>query len=393
MVTVLIRKTWCHSKTRISTNSYKFLNLMPKPFNSIFMRLSNISLLLMIMLSSCKGDPEKKQNQALEEANTKKRIQLVENAAEKKVDVLIDGKLFTSYRYPENIKKPVLYPLITPKGTKITRKFPLEPSVGERVDHPHHVGVWFNYGDVNGFDFWNNSDSIKVEDRGDYGTIFHRTIKSIEGGDAEAKLQVTMDWVAPDGRVLLNENTTFVFRGEGDVYSIERITELTAANETVSFKDNKEGVLGIRVTREMELPSDKPDIFTDANGIPTKVAKLDNEGVNGNYSNAEGIEGLDTWGKRSNWNNLSSHIGDEEISLVILDHKSNVGYPTYWHSRGYGLFAANPLGQAVFSDGKETLNFKLEKGESTVFKHRILVASKALDKVAIDSEFEAFSKD
>jgi len=215
----------------------------------------------------------------------------------------------------------------------------------------------------------------------------------MEEGDEEAHLKVTMDWLAPDGKVLLNENTTFVFQGKDNVYSVDRITELTAPNKAVAFNDNKEGVLGIRLTRELEHPSDKPDIFTDANGIPTKIPALNNEGVNGNYINAEGVEGTDTWAKRSKWVNLRSNIGDEQISLVILDHKSNVGYPTYWHSRGYGLFAANPLGQAVFSDGKETLNFKLEKGESNTFKHRILVASTKLDKVALDAEFEAFSKD
>ena len=45
----------------------------------------------------------------------------------------------------------------------VTRGFPLEPRPGERVDHPHHVGLWFNHGDVNGVDFWNNSESLRPE--------------------------------------------------------------------------------------------------------------------------------------------------------------------------------------------------------------------------------------
>ncbi|HET8737889.1 MAG TPA: PmoA family protein [Pricia sp.] len=346
---------------------------------------------LLAFLFSCKGEPKKESATAGSEEASEKRIQLVGNESENKVDVLIDGQLFTSYRYPENIKKPVLYPLVTPDGTKITRKFPLEPSEGERVDHPHHVGVWFNYGDVNGLDFWNNSDSIKTEDRDKYGTIVHKAIKSTADGDDEAKLEVAMEWIAPDGDVLLNENTTFIFRGRGDIYSIDRITELSAPNEDVRFKDNKEGVLGIRVTRQLEHPSDEPDIFTDAEGNPTKVAVLNNEGVNGNYINAEGIEGTDTWGKRSDWVNLRSRIGDEQISLVILDHPSNIGYPTYWHTRGYGLFAANPLGQAVFSEGAETLDFELKKGESATFKHRIVVASDSLASGEVNKIFEDFS--
>jgi hypothetical protein len=348
-------------------------------------------VMAIITLASCKPKSTEAKVEEISNEMKSNKVELVRKDAQRKVDVLIDGKLFTSYVYPTNIKKPVLYPLITPNGTKITRKFPLDPSVGERVDHPHHVGVWFNFGDVNGLDFWNNSDSIKVEKRAHYGTIKHQTINEVKSGDSEGSLKVTMEWQAPDGTILLEENTTFIFRG-GSEYSIDRITTLTAQNEDVNFKDNKEGVLGIRVTRALEHPSDKPDIFTDANGIPTGVPVLNNDGVNGNYINSEGIEGLDTWGIRSNWINLRSSIGEENISLAILDHSANPGYPTYWHSRGYGLFAANPLGQEVFSKGKEKLNLQLKKGESVTFKHRIVVASSELSKADLDANFIQFSK-
>lgn len=340
---------------------------------------------ILFSMSSCSATSEDSTE------TQKERIELVRVDDEKKVDVLIDGKLFTSYIYPNTIKKPVLYPIITPNGTKITRKFPLEPSVGERVDHPHHVGLWFNYGDVNGLDFWNNSDSIDASKREHYGTIVHKEIKSSSNGDDKAELAVVMDWEAPDGKVLLKENTTFVFSGNGNQYAVDRITTLTAETEDVAFKDNKEGMIGIRTTRALEHPADKPDVFTDANGISTGVKVLNNEGVNGLYHNAEGVEGTDTWGLRSNWMNLSSTIGDEKISLAILDHKDNVGYPTYWHARGYGLFAANPLGQEVFSEGKESLNFKLAKGESVTFKYRVIVASEDLNKETLDKKFVEFS--
>ncbi|MFD2607666.1 PmoA family protein [Euzebyella marina] len=351
---------------------------------------SLLGLGLSVLFFSCKGETKKEETAMPQE--TEKRIQLVANEGDRRVDVTIDGELFTSYQYPQNIKKPVLYPLVTPNGTKITRKFPLEPSTGERVDHPHHVGVWFNYGDVNGLDFWNNSDSIKVEQRDKYGTILHKSIDAVEDGDEQGSLKVSMDWQAPDGTVLLKENTTFVFRGKDSVYCIDRITTLTAQNEDVLFKDNKEGMLGIRVTRALELPSDEPVVFTDANGNPTPVAVLNNEGVNGNYVSAEGVEGLDTWGKRSKWVDLYSNIGEEKIALAIMDHKENVGYPTYWHSRGYGLFAANPLGQEVFSNGKEKLNFELKKGESTTFKHRIVVANGDVSASDLNTIYDDFVK-
>jgi hypothetical protein len=72
---------------------------------------------------------------------------------------------------------------------------------------------------------------------------------------------------------------------------------------------------------------------------------------------------------------LTGEIGQEKIALAILDHPKNPGYPTYWHARGYGLFAANTLGQKVFSEGKQTLNFTLGPGQSATFRYRVLIIS------------------
>src|SRR5580700_3357168 len=104
-------------------------------------------------------------------AGAAKGVQVVADEANRRVDITIDGKPFTSYIWPTSLKKPVLYPLITEEGVTVTRGYPLEPRPNERVDHPHHAGLWFNYGDVNGFDFWNNSDAIKAEDRAKMGSI------------------------------------------------------------------------------------------------------------------------------------------------------------------------------------------------------------------------------
>src|ERR1700674_2437644 len=112
-----------------------------------------------------------------------KGVRLVKNEALHRVDVLVDGQPFTSYVWPESLTKPVLYPLRTSQGTVITRGFPLEPRPGERVDHPHHAGLWFNYGDVNGVDFWNNSSALSPEERRKMGTIVQRRITRATGGN------------------------------------------------------------------------------------------------------------------------------------------------------------------------------------------------------------------
>jgi hypothetical protein len=310
----------------------------------------------------------------------------------RRVDVTIGGKPFSSYIWPERLAKPVLYPIRTARGTLVTRGFPMDPRPGERVDHPHHVGLWFNYGDVSGVDFWNNSDALPKEQQAKMGRIVHRAVASTKSGAGKGELEVDADWIMPDGSVALHEHTRFVFRADGDARSIERVTRLEAGDKPVSFPDNKEGVLGMRVTRALEAPADKPEVFTDASGKPTTVAALDNAGVNGSYTSSEGLAGDKVWGTRGRWCALSGKVEGEDVVLLMLDHPKNPGYPTYWHARGYGLFAANPLGQAALSNGKETLNFFLPPKASVTFRHRLVLLPGPFSKERAEREASAFAQ-
>jgi len=327
---------------------------------------------------------------AARQNSSAERIRVIPNEAERRVDILIDGQPFTSYVWPEKLAKPVLYPLRTAKGTIVTRGFPLEPRPRERVDHPHHAGLWFNYGNVNGFDFWNNSEAIKPEDAPKMGNIRHRAITLAKSGAEQGELEIEADWIAGKQQLILKERTRFVFRGAADFRSIDRITTLQALSEKVVFPDDKEGVLGMRVARALEAPSDKPEVFTDATGRPTSVAKLDNAGVNGVYLTSEGKKGEAAWGTRGRWCNLSGQLGDEPVTITILDHPANPGFPTYWHARGYGLFAANPLGQKIFTNNKQELNFTLAPNQSITFRYRILISSALLTPEQTESAYGDF---
>ena len=346
-------------------------------------------LALSAALMSC-GSPQSGQSQS----DLTGRFSFVEHPADNRIDVLLDGQPYTSYCYADSLKKAVLFPLRTKGDHFVTRGWPVQPRANERTDHPHHVGVWFNYGDVNGLDFWNNSTAIPAEKRMGYGSIHHAAVNATESNGDTGVLNVTKYWQGPQGDSLLREDTRYIFRVEADSNtSIELDVQLTALKD-VSLKDNKEGVLGIRVARELEHPSDEPAKFTDANGIVTEVAKADNAGVTGHYVSSEGMEGDDVWGTRGKWVTLNGTIEGEDVSLVILDHPGNPGYPTYWHARGYGLFAANPLGQKELSGGKEELNFKLDRGASTQFRYKILLhAGGQLDAAAVNSRFSAFAEE
>ena len=313
------------------------------------------------------------------------------NESGKRVDVSIDGKPFTSYIWPSTLKKPVLYPIRTAKGTLVTRGFPLDPRPGERVDHPHHVGLWLNHGNVNGLDFWNNSDAIKAADAPKMGTIYHRRVVEAKGGADHGTLTVEMAWMAPDNTQLLKEMTTFTFRGGADSRTIDRVTTLTALDQQVVFKDSKEAFIGMRVTRALEQPADKPETFTDASGKATAVPVMDNTGVTGKYVSSEGKEGDAVWSTRGKWTLLGGSINGEPVTLAILDHPSNPGYPTHWHARGYGLFAANPLGDKELNESK-SFDFTLQPGQSVTFRYRILVLSAAPSRERIERESNAFAQ-
>jgi methane monooxygenase PmoA-like len=319
------------------------------------------------------------------------RIQITANESNRRVDVTIDGSPFTSYVYPTSLKKPVLNPIRSANGVVVTRGFPLDPRPRERVDHPHQVGLWFNHGDVNGLDFWNNSDAIPADRAASMGTIVHRAVIKAEGGSNRGDLIVESDWKRADGVVLLQERTHYVFRGDRSTRSIDRITALTARSEPVTFRDNKEGTIGMRVARELEQPADKPEVFTDAAGTPSTVPVLDNTGVTGLYTSSEGLKGDAVWGTRGRWTQLSGTLNKEQVTIGILDHPSNPGFPTYWHARGYGLFAANPLGRKVFDPKQPELTLKLEPGKSITFMHRILVLNGAGGADVMEREYKAFA--
>lgn len=338
-----------------------------------------LSVLSIFFLVSACGENE--ENTEFEDStvsqmsmNLDQKINLIHQEDQKRVDVYFEEELFTAYHYTNQFKKPILYPLITADGATVTRGYPIEPRSGEREDHPHQVGLWLNYGDVNGLDFWNNSDARPAERSDEYGTIFHRSINKIESGEEEGELNVSMEWVNSEGVVLLTENTIYKFRDNGDSRSIDRITNLTAAANDVFLKDNKEGMIGMRMARELE----HPDEHDDATGI---------------YRSSEGLEGHDVWGTRAKWVNLTGQIDGTPVSVALLDHPENVGYPTYWHARGYGLFAANPLGMKEMSGGEEELNFVLSAGDSIIFKHRIIINSgKETDDSEIEKEWEEFAR-
>jgi len=307
--------------------------------------------------------------------STKPVISFLENEADKKIEVLVDGKPFTTFQWPDNICKPVLYPIYAASGTEITRGFPVNPKTGERADHPHQIGMWLTYGNVNGSDFWGNGSQGLGTKNPNGGLVKHLKIENVEGGKGLGKIVSSESWVDSAGVELLKEQTEYHFIAEGSNRIIDRITTLSANETDVNMPDTKEGMFGIRVARQLELPSDGMVELYNADGTITKMKDTLNIGISGNYLSSEGTMGEDVWGTRAKWMELFGEIADVKLSVVICDHPENPNYPTYWHARGYGLFSANPLGVKDFTKGADSLNFVIAAGKSVTFKYRVIISS------------------
>ena len=323
-------------------------------------------------------------------ASPSKGVQVVADEANRRVDITIDGQPFTSYIWPETLKKPVLFPLITDEGVTVTRGYPLSLQPGERVDHPHHAGLWFNYANVNGFDFWNNSDAIKPEARAKMGTILHTKIVSTKSGSNRGELVVESLWVTGSNQQILTQTTRYIFARRSGTRVIDMAVTLKAIDRVV-FNDEKDGLLGLRVARWLESPTDKGGVFMDASGHPTKVDAADTSTATGVYLTSEGIQGDAAWGTRGRWCTLTGHSGPHTVAIAILDHPANPGYPTTWHARGYGLFAANTLAPSVFNPKLPAMNLTLEKNQSANFRYRVILFSHAVTAKEMNREADAFA--
>src|ERR1700752_2698255 len=111
--------------------------------------------------------------------------------------------------------------------------------------------------------------------------------------------------------------------------------------------------------------------------------------------NSEGLETTEKiWGKQAKWTDYSGTRQSAKAGVAIFDHPSNPRHPTYWHARGYGMNAANPVGIRSFKKDK-TLDGSLTipKSETVAFHYRFVLHDGDADEVGIPKMYEAFAKE
>lgn len=286
------------------------------------------------------------------------QVKITQPAADR-VAVEIDGQPFTDFYIGPETAKPYLYPLRTADGKIVTRGYPMVPDVpGETHDHPHHRGLWFTHGDVNGYDFWGNEDSQKGAGKGK-GKVVLEGRPKLTSGRKSGAIAATFNWTIPSGGVLLREDRRMTFYSDPVLRTIDFDITLDPQQE-VRFGDTKEGTFAIRLAAALEEQQ------------PKGIAEPKRTGNMVNAQNKSGEKNV--WGKRSEWVDYSGMIDGAPVGIAIFDHPSNPRHPTYWHARAYGLFAANIFGVHDFeNDPSRDGSLTIRPGQPLRFRYRVVI--------------------
>lgn len=282
-----------------------------------------------------------------------------------RITVDIDGKPFTDYFLAPGGNKPYLYPLRTASGVVVTRHFPMEQYAGETNDHPHHRGMFFAHGDINGVNFWATEPATKTPHD---GSMVLRKVLEAKGGPKSGTVKAVFDGLDPQGKPMMTETRTITFHSGPQLRIIDFEVQVKALR-TLKFGDTKEGTFGIRLATA--LSEDRTGKMTNAEGAQTEK---------------------NVWGKRSPWVDYSGTVDGQTVGVAILENPANPRHPTYWHSRAYGLFAANPFGVHDFTgDKNQDGSMTVEAGKTVTFRYRVVIHPGDFKAANIASLYEKYS--
>lgn len=279
------------------------------------------------------------------------------------VIVFKHGKnIVTKYHVGKQVAKPYFYPLNADPEVTVTRGWPMVKGLPkETTDHVHQKSAWFCHGDVipEGLELKTKSSDKRV-----HGVDFwaetpgHGKIECVQVGNPIADPNKVMistknEWKSPDGVKILDETRHISLQIVGANRLLVLDIDLHATVCPITFGDTKEGAMGVRVSDEIKV-----------------------KGGNGTYVNAAGKKNeKEVWGYLSDWNDYYGEVNGTKAGIAVFDDPANK-FRAAWHSREYGLMAANPFGRkdSGFPElkGKTDL-VKLAKDEHLKLRYGILL--------------------
>lgn len=265
-----------------------------------------------------------------------------------RITITRDGQTVGGYVWDTDFWKPYFGPVCDDEGHPFTR---LDFTTTE---HPHHRSVYIAVGDVNGVDAWNERENC--------GIVRTEKVDEMTTGAVFTSLTAHNLWTDHDMNPLMREKTTYVMYNQADDCRMLDITVTFHADfGDVTFGKTKEaGPLGVRMRDELRADTGS-GLITNSRGEKTEA---------------------ECWGHEAEWCDYSGELDFGVMGVTIFDHPDNERYPTTWHVRDYGLFAANNL---YFKGG-----LTIASGDTLTYRFRILFHRAKLSEEMIAEKYAQY---
>lgn len=295
---------------------------------------------------------------------------------------MIGNQVFAEYVVThEGTNMPYLWPIYGPGQKAMTRAYPMQLIEGEQHDHPHHRGLCFGHEDIAGYDTWAEKATFEEQMKGKnaekakerlkhLGSIQHRKFEKLESTKESAVIVALSDYLDGSGKKLLEEKRTMIFSLAGDSRVIDVDIELIATEGPVQVADKKDAGLSIRVPTSMAVDSK----------------------LGGKLVNSDGLTDAATWAKKAKWCDYHGPVEGAHVGIAMLNHPASFRFPTYWHSRTYGLFTANPFGTKSLNPDETDGSYTIEPSAPTRLYHRFIFHSGDEKTAHIEAAWQAYSQ-
>jgi len=276
----------------------------------------------------------------------------------------LDGQEVTCYHYADTYARPFLWPLIGPDGVRLSRDWTMEEREGDQQDHIHHRSMWSAHGDLNGTDNWTEMEG--------HGSSRHYAFEEQTSGPVFGRFSAKHEWLTAEGQAYMRAYIDVtLYAIDGDARMLDYTICFRPLSGPVRFGDTKEGgIIAVRVASSM----------CGQNG--------------GLIENAYGgLTERECWGRPAPWVDYSGTAGSDLYGITLMEHPENPQYPTRWHVRDYGLFAANPfaLHDYLGSDQVDG-SAVLEPGQVWKYAYRVVLHRGRAADAAIRDRFLAFAE-
>ena len=276
-----------------------------------------------------------------------------------RIDVELDGHPWTTYVANDG-PKPYFDPLIGPSQRPLTRAWPMREVAGEPHDHPHHRSLWFAHNNVNRSNTWDENPG--------HGSIRELARPTVVGGGPVGIIRTEDEWLDRSGRQVCDDERVVRFYATRAARIFDFEVTLKATTGSVTMGDNKDGVFGIRLAGPMAVTA--------------------NQG--GQILNSRGLKDRAAWGQAAEWVDYTGPVGGMTAGIAILNQPTSFRFPTTWHVRDYGLFAANPFGWHDFGQPNSG-DYTIPRGESIRLAYRVVLHDGTTQEAGIGAIYHAYA--